>query len=143
MDGKDSRVSEGGALAVRSERRASVVILWLSGVLDGATSALLERTRRRAADRAQRLSFRQGLHVGQRPLDLIRSIQPRARPAPRRALVTNQGNYFPLAMASTDVDHQRPRDRPWGTLDTRPGRAAGASDAPSLPSVARAAPRSA
>jgi anti-anti-sigma factor len=173
MHAKNSRVSEGGALAIRSERRASVVILWLSGALSGATSALLEReldaqagrtmrlvldltglkfidwgglnalerTRRRASERAQRLSFRQGLHVGQRPLDLIRSAQPRALPAPRRATVTNQGNYFPLAMASADVDHPRPRDRPWGALDTRPGQAAGASDAPSLPSVARAAPR--
>ena len=160
------------ALAVRSERRADVVILWLSGALDRATSALLdreldaqagrtmrlvldltglefidssgldtlERTHRRASERAQRLSFRQGLHVGRRPLDLIRNAQPRARPASRRASGTKQGDYFPLAMASADVDHQRPRDRPWGALDARPGQAAGASDAPSLPSVARAAP---
>ena len=32
-----------GELAVRSERRADAVILWLSGELDQATSALLER----------------------------------------------------------------------------------------------------
>jgi anti-anti-sigma factor len=160
------------ALAVRSERRADVVILWLSGALDRATSALLdreldaqagrtmrlvldltglefidssgldtlERTHRRASERAQRLSFRQGLHVGRRPLDLIRNAQPRARPASRRASGTKQGDYFPLAMASADVDHQRPRDRPWGALDARPGQAAGAGDAPSLPGVARAAP---
>lgn len=154
-----------GALAVRSERRADVVILWLSGALDGATSALLnreldaqagrtmrlvldltglefidsngldtlERTHRRASERAQRLSFRQGLHVGQRPLDLIRNAQRRPRPAFRRASVTNQGDYFPLAIASADVDHQRPRDRLWGALDARPSQAAGASDAPFLP----------
>ena len=32
-----------GALTVRTERRADVLVLWLSGELDNATSALLER----------------------------------------------------------------------------------------------------
>jgi hypothetical protein len=72
---------------------------------------------------------------GQRGVD-----RKREWPASRRASVTNQGDPFPLATASADVDHQRPRDRLWGALDARPGQAAGASDAPSLPSVARAAP---
>jgi anti-anti-sigma factor len=33
----------GGALTVRAERRADVVVLWLSGALDKTTSALLDR----------------------------------------------------------------------------------------------------
>ena len=32
-----------GALTVRTERRADVLVLWLSGALDKATSALLDR----------------------------------------------------------------------------------------------------
>jgi anti-anti-sigma factor len=129
-----------GALAVRRERRADVLILWLTGALDRATSALLDReldapagraarlvvdltglefidssgldtlvrTHQRACQSDQRLSFRRGSHVGQRPLDLTRDIQVRSRPASRRANAINDDDFFAHVMACADVDHQRP-----------------------------------
>jgi anti-anti-sigma factor len=160
-------------LAVRSERRADVFILWLGGALDRVTSALVERelqapaghasrlvvdltglelidshglealvrAHRRACESDQRLSFRYGPHVGQRPCELTRDAQLRSRAASRRANASTDEDLFALAMACADVDHQRPRDRPRDTLDGYPGQAAGASDPPTLPGVARAAPR--
>ena len=44
-----------GALAVRRERRADVLVLWLSGALDRATSALLDREFDAQAGHATRL----------------------------------------------------------------------------------------
>jgi anti-anti-sigma factor len=161
-----------GAFAVRTERRTDVLVLWLSGELNRATSVLLDReldaqagqttrvvvdltglefidsigletlvrTHRRATERDQRLSFRQGLHVAQRPLELTRDVQLRSRPPSRRGNVNDDDDLFTRAMACAAVDHQRPRDRPLGHRGRvpRPGRSA--SDAPTLPSVARAAP---
>jgi anti-anti-sigma factor len=188
MDEQDGRVSVVGStrgvvrdperpapsgFAVRSERRADVFILWLSGALDRVTSALLEceleapaghgsrlvvdltglelidshglealvRTRQRACESYQRLSFRHGLHLGQRSFELTRDAQLGSRTASRRVSSSNDDDFSALAMACADVDHLRPRDRPWGTLAGCPSLAAGASDAPTLPGVARAAPR--
>lgn len=52
---KERERRDAGALIVRSERRADVVILWLSGALDGATSALLNRELDAQAGRTMRL----------------------------------------------------------------------------------------
>jgi ABC-type transporter Mla MlaB component len=118
--------------------------LWLSGTLDRATSALLDRElneraiatmrlfvdvtglefidprgmeslvriHRRANERGDRLSFRHGPHVAQRPLGLIRAVQLRSEWATRPAGVRDEDSYFALAMACADVDHPRPGDRP-------------------------------
>lgn len=78
----------------------------------------------------------------QRPFELTRGAQLRSRAASRRAIASNNDNYFcALVMACTEVDYQRLRDRPGGTLDGWPDRAAGVSYAPALQGVARAAPR--
>lgn len=135
-----------GALSVRREHRADVLVLWLSGKLDRATSVLLDsefdaqagqttrlvvdltglefidsigletlvRTHRRATEHDQRLSFRKGLHLGQRPLELTRDVQLRSRPPSQRGNVSDDDDLFTRAMACADVDHQRPRDRPLG-----------------------------
>jgi anti-anti-sigma factor len=161
-----------GEFVVRIEYRADAVILWLGGVLDRATSALLDRQldaqagravpvvvdltglefvdrtgvealvriRQRAGGSRPGLCFRQGPHVAQRPLDLIRTVRRRSRSASRRPEATYKDRYFALALAGADVDHPRPGDRPWGTLHRFPDQAAGASGAAPLPDVARAAP---
>jgi anti-anti-sigma regulatory factor len=160
------------ALAVRRERRAGTLILWLSGTLSRTTSRLLDREitipgvrpmrlvvdltglafidsagrdtlvriRNRASLSGERLCFRHGPHVSQQPLELTRNRQLWPRPMSRRADVSDEDSYFALAMACADVDHSRPGDRPGGTLNRFPTPAAGASDALSPPSVARAAP---
>jgi anti-anti-sigma factor len=135
-----------GAFAVRRERRTDMLVLWLSGELDRATSTLLDRefdaqagqttrlvvdltglefidsvgletlvrTHRRATERDQRLSFRQGLHVGQRPLELTRDVQLRSRPPSRRGNLSDDDDFLTRAMACADVDHHSTRDRPLG-----------------------------
>jgi anti-anti-sigma factor len=100
----------------------------------------LTRTHRRTSESDQRLTFRHGPHVGQRPSELTRDAQLRSRAASRGANTRDDDYYFALAMACADVDHQRPSDRPPGASDGCLGQAAGASDAPP-PGVARAAPR--
>jgi anti-anti-sigma factor len=126
-----------GALAVRRERHADMVFLWLSGTLDRATSALLDRefdalagrarrlvvdltglefidsrgldtlvrAHRRASENAQRLTFRQGPHVGQRPLELIPNSQLQLGQSFRRVKVTNERNFFAHARPCADVGH--------------------------------------
>jgi ABC-type transporter Mla MlaB component len=133
-----------GQLLVRWEHRPDTLTLWLSGTLDRATSALLDRElneraiatmrlfvdvtglefidprgmeslvriHRRANERGDRLSFRHGPHVAQRPLGLIRAVQLRSEWATRPAGVRDEDSYFALAMACADVDHPRPGDRP-------------------------------
>jgi anti-anti-sigma factor len=140
--GREPRSS--AALAVRRERRAGTLILWLSGTLDRATSALLDRELAAPAVRpmrlivdltglafidssgldtlvriqhwasvsGERLSFRRGPHVAQRPLGLTRNVQLRSRSASHRADVGDENSYFALAMACADVAHPRPGDRP-------------------------------
>lgn len=133
-----------GQLLVRREHRPDTLTLWLSGTLDRATSALLDREvdaresvtmrlfvdvtglefidprgmeslariHRRATERGERLSFRHGPHVAQRPLGVIRAVQLRSERATRPAGVRDEDSYFALAMACADVDHPRPGDRP-------------------------------
>jgi anti-sigma B factor antagonist len=169
-DGREPRAA--GEFVVRIEHRADAVIVWLSGALDRATSALLDREldaqagrpmpvvidltglefvdssgldtlvriHQRAGESGEKLCFRQGRHVAQRPLELIRNVRRRSRSASRCARVTIEDSYFALAMACADVDHSRPGDRLWGTIYRFPDQAAGASDAAPPPGVARAAP---
>jgi ABC-type transporter Mla MlaB component len=72
----------------------------------------LARIHRRARERGDRLSFRHGPHVAQRPLGLIRAVQLRSEWATRRAGVGDEDSYFARATACADVDHPRPGDRP-------------------------------
>jgi hypothetical protein len=80
-------------------------------LIDTSGLDTLERIRRRATERGHGLSFRQGQHVAQRPLGLIRAAQLRSEWPPRRA-PGGEGSYFALAMACADVDHLRLGDRP-------------------------------
>jgi anti-anti-sigma factor len=109
-------------LVVRWERRRTVSIIWLTGVLDRTTAPRLEREldpraidtirlvvdltglalidsygldvlvriRRRAPEPHERLCFRHGQHVAQRPLGLIRAVQLRSERAPRRESLSNE-----------------------------------------------------
>ena len=138
------RSAAAGQLAVRSERRRSELIVWLSGVLDRATANGLDgeldvqaigarrlvvdltelefidrcgletlmRIHRRRTVRGDRLCFRHGPHVAQRPLGLIRTVQLRSEWAPRRSRVSDEDSFFALAMACADVDQPSPGDRP-------------------------------
>jgi anti-anti-sigma factor len=72
----------------------------------------LARIHRRAPERGQRLSFRHGQHVAQRPRGLIRATQLSSEWAPRPERLSDDDSYFALAMACVDVDHARPGDRP-------------------------------
>jgi anti-anti-sigma factor len=65
----------------------------------------------RAAKRGDRLSFRHGSHMAQRPLELTRTARLRSRWA-AAADATDETFYFALAMACVDVDHPRSDDRP-------------------------------
>jgi anti-anti-sigma factor len=65
----------------------------------------------RAAKRGDRLSFRHGTTVAERPVELTRTARLRARWA-AAADVTDDSFYFALAMACVDVDHPRSDDRP-------------------------------
>jgi anti-anti-sigma regulatory factor len=65
----------------------------------------------RAAKRGDRLSFRHGSNVAQRPVELTRIARLRSRWA-TAAMGTDDTFYFALAMACVDVDHPRFDDRP-------------------------------
>jgi anti-anti-sigma factor len=118
--------------------------MWLSGALDQATVALLDREldaratgamrliidltalhfidspgldalvgiHWRASKRGDRLSFRHGPHVAQRPVELTRAVGLRSRQTAGTARVSDENFYFALAMACVDVDHSRSGDRP-------------------------------
>jgi anti-anti-sigma factor len=66
----------------------------------------------RASKRGDRLSFRHGLQVAQRPVELTRTVRLRSRWAARPVGVSDEDSYFALAMACADVDHPRSGDRP-------------------------------
>jgi anti-anti-sigma factor len=82
--------------------------------IDSAGLESLARIHRRARKRGDRLSFRHGPHVVERPFDLPRAVQLRSRSALHLAGVGvgDEDFYFALAMACADVDHPRPGDRP-------------------------------
>jgi anti-anti-sigma regulatory factor len=66
----------------------------------------------RASKRGERVSFRHGEHVAQRPVELTRTVRLRSRGATRAMVVSDENFYFALAMACVDVDHPRSGDRP-------------------------------
>jgi anti-anti-sigma factor len=66
----------------------------------------------RVSRRADRLSFRHGLRVDQRPVELTRGVRLRSRRAARAAGVSDENFYFALAMACVNVDHSWSGDRP-------------------------------
>jgi anti-anti-sigma factor len=66
----------------------------------------------RASKRGDRLSFRHGTRVAQRPVELTRTVRARSRWAARAAGASNDDFYFALAMACVDVDHSWSGDRP-------------------------------
>lgn len=66
----------------------------------------------RASKRGDRLSFRLGPNVAQRPVKLTRAVRRRSRWAARTAGVSDEDSYFALAMACVNVDHPRSGDRP-------------------------------
>jgi anti-anti-sigma factor len=66
----------------------------------------------RASKRGDRLSFRHGPHVAQRPVELTRTVRLRSRSAARTAGMSDEDFYFALAMACVDVDHPWSGDRP-------------------------------
>jgi len=80
--------------------------------IDSAGLDTLVGVHRGATERDERLSFRHGQHVAQRPRGLICAVQLRSEWAPRPARPSGQDSYFALAMACVDVDHPRPGDRP-------------------------------
>jgi anti-anti-sigma factor len=96
--------------AVRPMRR----VVDLTGLesIDSNGMDTLVRIHRRACERGDRLSFRNGADVAQRPLELTRSLQLRSRWAASHPGVGHEDSYFALAMACADVDHPRPGDRP-------------------------------
>jgi anti-anti-sigma factor len=65
----------------------------------------------RASKRGDRLSFRHGTHIAQRPIELTRTVRTRSRWT-GAAAVSDEDPYFALAMACVDVDHPRSGDRP-------------------------------
>lgn len=137
-DGRESGAAT--ELVVGWGRRRKALVIWLSGTLDRGTRTVLDaralgamslvvdltglefidasgldalaRIHSRATERGDRLSFRHGQHVAQRPLGLIRAAQLRSETAPLRARLGNQDSYLALALACADVDHPGLGDRP-------------------------------
>jgi anti-sigma B factor antagonist len=79
--------------------------------IDASGLGTLVRIHQRACESGQRLSFRRGAHVAQRPLELTRTVALRSRWATRHAGAGHDASYFAFASARADVDHQRPGDR--------------------------------
>jgi anti-anti-sigma factor len=94
--------------------RPTRLIVDLTGLefIDPAGLDTLVRIHECACERGERLSFRHGPHVAQRPRELTRTIQLRSRWATRHPGASHEDSYFALAMACADVDHPRPGDRP-------------------------------
>jgi ABC-type transporter Mla MlaB component len=80
--------------------------------IDSAGLVALLGIQWRASRRDDRLSFRHGWQVAQRPVELTRSVRLRSRSAARASGVSDENFYFALAMACVDVDHPWSGDRP-------------------------------
>lgn len=80
--------------------------------IDSSGLKALLRIHRRAAEQGDRLSFRQGQHVAQRPLALLRAAQLRSQWTPRAARLSDEDSYLALAIAGAVVDHPPAGDRP-------------------------------
>jgi anti-anti-sigma factor len=66
----------------------------------------------RAAKRGDRLTFRRGPHIAERPIGLTRTVRLRSRWAGAASGLSDEDPYFALAMACVDVDHPWSGDRP-------------------------------
>jgi anti-anti-sigma factor len=66
----------------------------------------------RASRQGDGLSFRHGLCVAQRPVQLTRSVRRRSRWAAGRTGTSSDDFYLALALACVDVDHLPPDDQP-------------------------------
>jgi anti-anti-sigma factor len=68
------------------------VVIDLTGLefIDSCGQHTLARILHRATKRGDRLTFRHGQHVAQRPLGLIRAVQLRSERAPRRESLSNE-----------------------------------------------------
>lgn len=93
---------------------AMSLVVDLTGLefIDASGLDTLARIHSRATERGDRLSFRHGQHLAQRPLGLIRAAQLRSDTASRRARPGNQDSYLALALACADVGHPGLGDRP-------------------------------
>jgi anti-anti-sigma factor len=91
------------------------LVIDLTGLefIDSGGVHTLARILRRATMRGDRLTFRHGQRVAQRPLGLIRAVQLRSERAPRPEPLSDGDSYLALTKASADVDRPRPGDRPW------------------------------
>lgn len=99
-------------LDLRASGTTSLVVdLTSLDFIDASGLDALARIRSRATERGERLSFRHGQHVAQRPLGLIRAAQLRSNWA-RRARPDQADSYLALAMACADVGHPGLGDRP-------------------------------
>ena len=90
------------------------LIVDLTGLefIDSPGRDALMRIHWRSTMRGERLSFRHGLHVARRPVELTGTVRLRSRWATRTTGVTDVDPYFALAMACADVDHPSSDDRP-------------------------------
>jgi anti-anti-sigma factor len=148
--GRRQPPASSGELVVRRERRGDAVVLRLTGKLDQATSALLERELdAEAIPPTPLLLDAAGLEfIDAHGLDTLARAQRRARENGGELAIEgaqdtahNEIYYFALAMACADVDHQRPLgDRSRGTPDRSPTRQQARAAPPLLLSAARAAP---
>jgi anti-anti-sigma factor len=84
--------------------RAAHVVVDLTGLtlIDSSGLATLLRAHRRAYERDQRTSFRQGPHAGRLPLELTHDAHPRFQPVARRATVSTNENFFAHATACAE-----------------------------------------
>jgi anti-anti-sigma factor len=99
-------------LAARATGRLRLVIdLTELEFIDYYGLETLVRIHRRATDQGDRLCFRHGQHVAQRPLGLVRAVQLRRQGAPGPERGSDEDSYFALAMACADVDHPPSGDR--------------------------------
>ncbi len=81
--------------------------------IDASGVEALALIQSRATERGERLSFRHGQHVAQRPIGLIRSARLRSERASRRARSSSrEDSSLALAMACANVDHPGLGDRP-------------------------------
>ena len=94
------------------EPRRLIIDLTGLAFIDSIGIDTLARIHRRASERGDRLCFRHGSHIAQRPPELTRTSQLHSRWLTRTAGVSDTDSYLALAMACVDVDHPRPGDRP-------------------------------
>jgi hypothetical protein len=90
------------------------LIVDLTGLefIDSPGRDALMRIHWRSAMRDERLSFRHGLHVARRPVELTGTVRLRSRWTTPPTGESAEDPYFALAMACADVDHPPSDDRP-------------------------------